>query len=803
MPRRALGIPDRDLFREFPKKAPPFWQFAVQKHEAERAGTHFDLRLAPNRHAFSWALRKWPKPGEKALAILQPTHTRKYMTFEGVIPKGQYGAGRVSLHDQGKVRVIEYRPGMIKFVRYKGKEAEEYVLVKTKDKRWLLINTSTVPGKYKFPQWKPKYKELEFSESLADMPGIMSPKVDGAHGLVVLQAGKHPRVFSVRPPVSGGIIEWTHKMPWLYKIKVPKGINTVIRAEVFLTDKRGRALPAEMTAGVLNSSIEKAIEDQKRLGARLTIMPFAVADGKWENKPYDHHLRELERISKLVPIFRMPEIARTREEKIRLIKKINEGKHPLSREGVVIWENRPYKAKITKEIDVYPTRVFPGKGKYRDRAAGGFYYSLEPGGPEVGKVGGGLDDKLREELWKNRERIKGRVARVRFDKQMPSGALYAPRFAGWHPDKDPGDYLNPEESDKVLKMEPITKDLNMAKESLFGNLFKSSPLPPLPERLREIDQLAEKYPTPFTHGNVYIEPQKVPRKERERIKKLVRSLGFKETDPDELFDNVAYLFKEPNNKGLLFIHPENIEHLKNLYGINLNPKDIEDIEPTIVGAVYSTAAPSLIVQNIFTKLFHHLIASDEPETRKFLFNKIKEMAQKYPEDYKSVISSPEGEAFLRLAPLETKEIKELQKVYKKASDRQLRFKLGYYEKMASFGITPREATGLAKLAYFKRSLSKSKNNKANLWKRASVGKATGISIKDLVLNSLLSVYGGTLLAGLLAGRFIHKKIDKELPTVEDLQKIDTIAKYKATLDYLRQQHELKRQAQNPNALGSK
>lgn len=443
MPRSALGIPNRNRYALIPEQRDlADWEYGVHAHNALRAGKHFDLRLSKDQDAHSWAIRNWPAPGEKSLAVQQPTHTRSYMDWEGTIPEG-YGAGEVKLQDRGKVRVVESGPNKIKFFRFRGKEADEFNLIRTKGNYWLLINTTPTKREYNFPE-RPSYKEVPFSAALSQ-EGVMSPKISGAQGLVVLEEGKFPRVFSVRRPVNGGVIEWTHKMPYLYKHRVPRGINKILRAEVYLESPEGRALPEEQTSGVLNSGIDTAMEKMRTANAELRIMPFAViGDEGPYGAPYENQLSQLSTISQQLPFLKMPELARTPVQRSSMVKQIGSLKHPLTTEGVVIWGQRPVKAKLVKDYDVYPTRVFPGLGKHEGRA-GGFYYSRKPGGPEVGKVGTGLSDVLREEMWTNRERLTGRVARIVANKEMPSGALYGPRFKSWHPEKDPGEWLTTEQ----------------------------------------------------------------------------------------------------------------------------------------------------------------------------------------------------------------------------------------------------------------------------------------------------------------------------------------------------------------------
>jgi bifunctional non-homologous end joining protein LigD len=106
--------------------------FVVQEHHARRL--HFDLRLEREGVLKSWAVPKGIPvvPGEKHLAVAVEDHPLDYGHFEGTIPEGQYGAGTVSIWDNGTYDTKHWDPDKIEVTLHGHRITGPYVLVRFK-----------------------------------------------------------------------------------------------------------------------------------------------------------------------------------------------------------------------------------------------------------------------------------------------------------------------------------------------------------------------------------------------------------------------------------------------------------------------------------------------------------------------------------------------------------------------------------------------------------------------------------------------------------------------------------------------
>jgi bifunctional non-homologous end joining protein LigD len=130
-------------------------RYVVHEHHASRL--HFDFRLEMEGVLRSWAVPRGPSmdPAEKRLAVEVEDHPLEYINFEGTIPRGEYGAGRVAVWDQGPYEIVEKERDKIVFFLEGEKLRGNFALIRLKKSRtgkdWLLIKQK---DEHALPGWK-------------------------------------------------------------------------------------------------------------------------------------------------------------------------------------------------------------------------------------------------------------------------------------------------------------------------------------------------------------------------------------------------------------------------------------------------------------------------------------------------------------------------------------------------------------------------------------------------------------------------------------------------------------------------
>ncbi|MFP5282419.1 MAG: non-homologous end-joining DNA ligase, partial [Actinomycetes bacterium] len=176
-PLRAMGAPVRadrlTTYRSMrdpaktPEPVPPATTptdaqagrgFVIQEHRARRL--HYDVRLERDGVLVSWAVPKGPPTdgGTNHLAVQTEDHPLEYATFEGTIPRGEYGGGEVSIWDAGTYKLHKWREGREVIGTLYGRpdgglqEVRTYALIHTggrggqDDKNWLMHLMKTDPA---------------------------------------------------------------------------------------------------------------------------------------------------------------------------------------------------------------------------------------------------------------------------------------------------------------------------------------------------------------------------------------------------------------------------------------------------------------------------------------------------------------------------------------------------------------------------------------------------------------------------------------------------------------------------------
>jgi bifunctional non-homologous end joining protein LigD len=131
-------------------------RFVVHEHHARNL--HWDLRLEHDGALLSWALPRGvpqlPDRSANRLAVRTEDHPLEYLEFEGEIPAGEYGAGRISIWDRGTFAAEKLRDDEV-IATFAGKRIQgRYALFRTRGKNWMIhrMDPPVDPGREPMPE---------------------------------------------------------------------------------------------------------------------------------------------------------------------------------------------------------------------------------------------------------------------------------------------------------------------------------------------------------------------------------------------------------------------------------------------------------------------------------------------------------------------------------------------------------------------------------------------------------------------------------------------------------------------------
>ncbi len=296
--------------------------FVIQEHHARRL--HYDLRLERNGVLASWAVPKGPPvtAGKNHLAVQTEDHPMEYATFEGTIPKGEYGAGVMAIWDSGSYDVEKWRDGKEVIVVLHGRPdgglahdggpsgARRYALIHTGGEdgksNWLmhLMKDQPQTGTAQGSPAKDKDKDKDTAKGTAGAPA--TPVSGSAPG-----SGGTPQPVKPMLAVQGTEASIDEDDGWAYEMKWDgiRAVAVVAQGEVRLISRNGQDmtktypelsdLPDHVLArtAVLDGEIvaldAKGRPDFGRLQNRMNLVKTADIERAAKKYPVEYFLFDL------------------------------------------------------------------------------------------------------------------------------------------------------------------------------------------------------------------------------------------------------------------------------------------------------------------------------------------------------------------------------------------------------------------------------------------------------------------------------------------------------------------------------
>jgi bifunctional non-homologous end joining protein LigD len=229
--------------------------FVVQRHAAR--SLHYDFRLERDGALASWAVPKGVplEPGQQHLAVHVEDHPLDYATFEGEIPKGEYGAGTVEIWDNGTYELLEEKRDGGLTVRLHGKKLDGvWALVPAHlsgdPKNWLILRKRENGASSARRDYAPMLATLEDPKSIPRQGYEFELKWDG-YRIIAQVAGGEARLLSRKDQ------DYTERFANVAKelAKALKTPDAVVDGEVVAIDEEGRPSFSAMQQGKAGTPI--------------------------------------------------------------------------------------------------------------------------------------------------------------------------------------------------------------------------------------------------------------------------------------------------------------------------------------------------------------------------------------------------------------------------------------------------------------------------------------------------------------------------------------------------------------------